>query len=71
MNKLKIIFWLNIWVIILPFLGFPDTFKDILFSTTGLIYIYYSYMLYKDLKIIETKEKSFDNFSENSNFKEN
>jgi hypothetical protein len=71
MNKVKIVFILSIWIIILPFLGFPDSLKDILFSTTGLVLVYFSYMLYKNLKVGETKRGNFDNFSENSDFEEN
>lgn len=71
MSKIKIIFVLSIWIIILPFLGFPSSLKDILFSTTGLVLVYFSYMLYRNLKVGETKKENFDNFSENSDFSEN
>ncbi|PIP68993.1 hypothetical protein CO033_02775 [Candidatus Nomurabacteria bacterium CG_4_9_14_0_2_um_filter_32_10] len=70
MSKVKIIFALSIWVIILPFLGFPDSLQDVLFSTTGLVLVYFSYVLYKNLKVGETEKKNFDNFSENSDFNE-
>ena len=70
MNKVKIIFALSVWVIILPYLGFPISLKNILFSLTGLGMMFVNYMLYKDLKAGEQEEKTFDNFSENSNFKE-
>lgn len=71
MNKLKIILGLSIWVIILPFLGFTNTLKDIIYSTTGLIFVYFSYTLYKNLKMEDVKKEVFENFSENSDFKEN
>jgi hypothetical protein len=71
MSKVKIIFILSIWVTILPYLGFPISLKNILFSVTGLGLLYLAYMLYRDLKEGETKEKTFDNFSENDNFREN
>jgi hypothetical protein len=67
MSKIKIIFGLGVWVAILPYLGFPYSLKNILFSITGLGIIYLCYLSYKDLKVGETKEKTFDNFSENSN----
>jgi len=70
MSKTKIIFILGVWVAILPYLGFPYSLKNILFSITGLILIYFSYTLYKNFKTGKTKEKTFDNFSENSNFNE-
>ncbi len=68
MSKIKIIFGLGIGVAILPYLGFPYSLKNILFSITGLGIIYLCYLFYKDLKVGETKEKTFDNFSENGNF---
>ncbi|HCY17816.1 MAG: hypothetical protein UR70_C0014G0015 [Candidatus Nomurabacteria bacterium GW2011_GWB1_35_20] len=71
MSKVKIIFGLSVWVTILPYLGFPYSLKNVLFSVTGLGLIYLTYMLYKDFKAGETAEKTFDNFSENNNFKEN
>jgi len=72
MNKVKIIFILGIWVTILPYLGFPYAFKNILFSITGLAIVYFCYFMYKDLKTKEgdTKKKVSDNFSENRDFEE-
>ncbi len=70
MSKVKIIFGLSVWITLLPYLGFPLSLKNALFSLTGLGLVYLSYMLYKDLKAGETEEKIFDNFSENSDFGE-
>lgn len=70
MSKVKIIFILSIWIIILPYLGFPYSLKNTLFSITGLVLVYFSYLLYNDFKKGESKEKKFDNFSENSDFNE-
>ncbi|PIZ87543.1 hypothetical protein COX93_00680 [Candidatus Nomurabacteria bacterium CG_4_10_14_0_2_um_filter_30_12] len=71
MSKIKIILILGIWVAILPYLGFPYSFKNILFSITGLVFISIGYLLYRE-QIIEGKieKKTFDNFSENNNFEE-
>lgn len=56
---------------VLPYLGFPYSWKDILMNLTGLSLIYLSFKLYKESKIKEIKEeKIFDNFSENKFFKE-
>ena len=72
MSKVKIIFGLGVWVAILPYLGFPYSLKNILFSVSGLVIIYLCYILYRDLKRGETKEEeTFDNFSENNDFNEN
>ncbi|MEK7060004.1 MAG: hypothetical protein AAB970_00070 [Patescibacteria group bacterium] len=70
MSKVKIIFGLAVWVAILSYLGFPYFLKNILFSITGLGIMYLCYLLYKDLKVGKRQEKTFDNFSENSDFKE-
>jgi len=62
---------LGVWVAILPYLGFPYSWKDIFITLSGLGLIYVSFMLYKESKIKEIKEeKTFDNFSENKFFNE-
>jgi amino acid permease len=75
MRKARIFLFLGIWVVILPYLGFPSSWKDVLSTLTGLGLIYVSYILYKDYKkdykIEENQEKTFDNFSENSDFGKN
>jgi len=65
MQKARILLFLGIWVAVLPYLGFPYSWKDILSFLTGLIIIFFSYVLYRDYKIKEAKEKKFDNFLEN------
>lgn len=62
---------LGIWVAILPYLGFPYSWKNILFTISGLILIYLSYIVYSESKITEKKERTSDNFSENSDFYKN
>ncbi len=70
MSKEKIIFILGIWIAVLPYLGFPLSLKNSLLLITGLSLVYLGYLLYKDAKASEKKGKTFDNFSENSNFSE-
>lgn len=66
MKKARIFLFLGIWIAILPYLGFPYSWKDILATLSGLGIIYMSFILYKESKITETKEeKTFDNFREN------
>jgi len=65
MRKAYIILTFGIWVALLPWLGFPYSWKDILFTITGLALIYFSFVVYQENKIKETKKKTFDNFSEN------
>ena len=71
MKKAWTLLILGVWEAILPYLGFPYSWKDILITLSGLGLIYVSFMLYKESKIKEIKEeKTFDNFSENKFFNE-
>lgn len=65
MRKARIFLILGIWVAVLPYLGFPRSWKDILMTLSGLGLIYVSFMLYKEFKAKQNKEETFDNFSEN------
>jgi hypothetical protein len=69
MHKARFLLILGIWVAILPFLGFPYSWKNILFTLSGLVLVCFSYMLYKESKAGEIKEPNFDSFSENRDFK--
>lgn len=71
MRKARTLLILGTWVAILPYLGIPYYWKNILFTITGLGLIYFSYVLYKNYKIKENQKKTFDSFSENENFNEN
>ena len=66
MQKARIFLFLGIWITVLPYLGFPYSWKDILTTLSGIGIIYISFMLYKEFKTEGTKkEKTFDNFREN------
>lgn len=62
MRKAKILLGLGIWVMVLPYLGFPQFYKNILFFLSGVGLVYLSYILYKENK---GQKENFDNFSEN------
>ena len=67
MQKARIFLFLGIWMTILPYLGFPYFWKDILTTLSGLGLICVSFILYKESKKEERKEeKTFDNFRENN-----
>lgn len=71
MRKAYIFLVLGIWIAILPYLGFPYSWKSVLTTMSGLGLIFVSYMLYREFKAKEIKEKrTFDNFSENRSFSE-
>jgi len=65
MRKARILLILGTWVAILPYLGFPYSWKDTLSFFTGIALIGFSYVFYKDARKKEHKEKTFDNFKEN------
>ena len=68
MSKARVILIMGTWVAILPYLGFPDFWRKILFTLSGLGLIYLSYLLYRQNKINSNHKKTFDNFSENHDF---
>ena len=70
MRKARILLFLGIWVTIIPYTGFPYSWKDILTTLSGLVLVYFSYTLYSEYKAKEKRKKTFDSFRENSNFKE-
>lgn len=66
MRRMYLFLILGIWIMVLPYLGFPYSWKGILTTLSGLGLVCASYMLYKESKRKEIKkEKTFDNFSEN------
>jgi len=71
MRKARIFLTLGIWIAILPYSGFPYSWKNVLFTLSGLVLVYLSYIVYRESKITEKKEKTSDNFSENSDFYKN
>jgi len=71
MRKARILLISGTWVAILPYLGIPYSWKNILFTITGLGLIYFSYVLYKNYKLTEKQKKTFDNFRENEDFDKN
>ncbi|MCC7160569.1 hypothetical protein IT399_02535 [Candidatus Nomurabacteria bacterium] len=71
MRKAQILLILGVWVTILPYLGFPYSWKEILYTLTGFGIIFFSYILYRDYKEREKSiHKTFDNFRENGDFVE-
>ncbi len=68
MHKARIVLLLGIWVAILPYLGFPYLWKNILFSLSGLGLVFLSYLLYHEYKIAHQEEEVFENFKDNTDF---
>ncbi len=74
MKRARTLLLLGVWVAALPYLGFPYSWRQVLFTISGLVFMYIAYLLYKEEKIKRKETEapaSFDNFSENSSFQEN
>jgi hypothetical protein len=65
MKKARLFLILGIWIAVLPYLGFPSSWRSILETLSGLVLMYYSYLFYKEHQAVKKKEKTFDNFSDN------
>jgi len=68
MRKERSLFTIGLWIILLPFLGFPGTWKIVLSILTGVVIIYMAYLYYLEVKErlskIDDGAKSFvDNIS--------
>lgn len=50
MRKEKTLLILGLWVAILSFLGFPESWKKVLFLITGLAIMYLGYLFYLEIK---------------------
>lgn len=72
MKKARVLSFLGVWIAVLPFLGFPSSWKNILFTLSGIILVYLSYIFYRTgYKTKESQKKMSDNFRENHDFHEN
>lgn len=65
MRKEKTLFILAIWIIFLPFLGFPNSWRKILFMLTGICIFYLAYLFYKQNKARTPKENIMESFVDN------
>jgi membrane protein implicated in regulation of membrane protease activity len=71
MRKEKTLLIIGIWVAILPFLGFPDTWRKIFFVITGFMLIYLAYIYYQQTKArISKGENRSQTFVDNIGDKE-
>ncbi len=58
MRKERTLLFLGIWVAILPFLGFPNTWRSVLFVITGLSLTYLAYLFYKQARARAPRDDS-------------
>jgi hypothetical protein len=73
MIKEKTIFAIGIWIIILPYLGFPVFWKNLLFVATGLLITVIATLMYKHkqvlARIISTKDARDTIFDDQSTYR--
>jgi hypothetical protein len=51
MRKEKTLLVLGVWVAVLPFLGFPDSWRTVFFVLSGFALIYLSYIFYQESRV--------------------
>ena len=56
MRKEKTLLIIGLWVALLSFLGFPNTWRKILFLITGVAIMYLSYLFYLEVKVRLSKD---------------
>jgi len=56
MRKERTLFIVGIWVMILPYLGFPESWRKILFLITGIGLVYLGYLFYTQYKVRSAQE---------------
>ncbi|MFT5359696.1 MAG: membrane-associated HD superfamily phosphohydrolase [Candidatus Paceibacteria bacterium] len=57
MTKQRLLFLIGIWVAVLPFLGFPQSIRNVFFLVTGLGIILLSYFMYIQIKAINEMDE--------------
>ena len=59
MRKEKTLLIIGVWILVLPYLGFPNSWRKLLFVFTSFAVIYLSYLYYQQEKL--RKPKGDDN----------
>lgn len=71
MRKERTLFFIGIWVGVLPFLGFPNSWRKVFFVVTGLAIVYLAYLFRQEAKarifVIKSnlKDQTMDPFVDN------
>jgi low affinity Fe/Cu permease len=60
-DKLRILFWLGIVMLFLPFFGIPNTWKMILAVLVGIVLITLSFLLRKKYRIMRLHIRTLEN----------
>ena len=70
MSKDVAIIFLGLWIAVVPFLGFPGTWKTVIFITSGLGIVILTFLLRRDVisyvsRITSHKKRNTDVYVEN------
>lgn len=58
MRKERTLLFIGIWVAVLPYLGFPNSWRTVFFTITGLALVYLAYLFYHQAKARVPKDES-------------
>jgi hypothetical protein len=58
MRKERALFIIGLWIIVLPYSGFPSSWRTFLFLLTGLVLMYIAYLFYIQAKKNTPKEEA-------------
>ncbi len=58
MRKERTLLIIGIWVTILPYLGFPESWRKMLFLITGIAIMYLAYLFYVEAKVRLSKDEN-------------
>ncbi len=73
MRKERTLFFIGIWIALLPFLGFPNAWRKILFIVTGVGVVYLAYLFRQEhnarMMILKSssEDQTMDSFIDNIN----
>lgn len=58
MRKERTLFIIGLWIIVLPFTGFPSFWRTIFFVITGFLLVYLAYLFYMEAKARMPKDET-------------
>ncbi len=58
MRKERTLFFIGIWVAILPYSGFYESWRKVLFIITGFSIVYLAYLFYLEAKVRMGKDEN-------------
>jgi len=66
MRKERTLFIIGVWVAILPYLGFYESWRKVLFVITGIGLVYLAYLFYSEAKArLEKDDNKVKSFIDN------